>query len=110
MLDYVKGKIPWPPSNALAATKSKYNKVEFKVKKIIRDSMYKCLMAYISNLNTSKENYDRLVSMFKVSDENEILFLKTKLKDIKKGKDKDIQSYFLRITDIKSDIISIRES
>ena len=76
MLDYVKGKIPGPPSNALAATKSKYSKVEFKAKKIIRDSMYKCLVAYISNLNTSKEIYNRLVGMFKVSNANQILFLK----------------------------------
>ena len=39
---------------------------------------------------TSKEIYDRLVDMFKVSNANQILFLKNRLKDIKKGKDKDI--------------------
>jgi hypothetical protein len=37
------------------------------------------------------------------------LFLKNKLKDIKKGKDEDIQSYFLRITEIKNDLLSIGE-
>jgi len=31
------------------------------------------------------------------------------LKDIKKGKDKGIQSYFLRITEIKNDQFSIGE-
>ena len=30
--------------------------------------------------------------MFKVSNSNQILFLKNKLKNIKKGKDEDIQS------------------
>jgi len=50
-------------------------------------------------LNTSKEIYDRLVSLFKVSDADLVLFLKNKLKDIKKGKDEDIQCYFLRIID-----------
>ena len=47
--------------------------------------------------------------MFKVSNANQILFLKNKLKDIKKGKDEGIQSYFLRITEIKNDLLSIGE-
>eukprot|EP00253_Pinus_taeda_P032333 PITA_32333 len=109
VLDYVKGKIPEPPSNAPAATKIKYTKGEVKAKKIIRDSIDKRLVAYISDLNTSKEIYDKLVSMFKVSDANQILFLKNKLNNIKKGKDEDIQSYFLKITEIKNDLLSIGE-
>lgn len=109
VLDYVKGKIPEPPSNASAATKNKYTRGEVKAKKIIRVSIDKRLVAYISDLNTSKEIYDILVSIFMVSDANQVLFLKNKLKNIKKGKDKDIQSYFLRITEIKNDLLSIGE-
>ena len=48
VLDYVKGKIPESPSNAPAATKNKYTKAEVKEKKIIRDSIDKRLVAYIS--------------------------------------------------------------
>ena len=109
MLDYVKGKIPKPSSNALFAAKNNYNKAEVKAKKIIRDSIDKHLVAYIPDLSTSKEIYDKLVSMFKVSDANQILFLKNKLKDIKKVKDEDIQSYFLRITESKNDLFLIGE-
>jgi len=65
-------------------------------------------VAYISDLNTSKEIYDRLVSLFKVNDANQVLFLR-KLKEIKKGKDESMQAYFLRITEIKNDLLSIRE-
>lgn len=36
VLDYVKGKLPEPSSNALAATKNKYTKGEVKVKNINR--------------------------------------------------------------------------
>ena len=36
-------------------------------------------------------------------------FSENKLKDIKKGKDEDIQSYFLRITEIKNDLLLIGE-
>ena len=107
LMDYVQGKIPKPPSNASDVAKTNYNRAEVKAKKIIRDSIDKHLMAYISKLETSKEIYNRLVDMFKVSNANQILFLKNKLKDIKKGKDEDIQSYFLRITEIKNDILSI---
>lgn len=63
VMDYVQGKIPESPSNALVAAKTKYNKVEVKAKKIIRDSIDKHLMAYISKLKTSKEIYDGLVDM-----------------------------------------------
>lgn len=89
--------------------KTKYNRAEVKVKKIIRDSIHKHLVAYISEFKTSKEIYDKLVDMFKVSNANQVLFLKNKLNDSKKGKDEDIQSYFLRITEIKNDILSIGE-
>eukprot|EP00253_Pinus_taeda_P002446 PITA_02446 len=47
--------------------------------------------------------------MFKSSNANQIVFLKNKLKDIKEGRNEDIQSYFMRITEIKNDLISIRE-
>lgn len=100
-MDYVQGKIIEPPSNAPAAARTKYKKGEVKTKKIIWDSINKHLVAYISDLNTSKEIYDRLVGMFKVSNANQVLFLKNELKDIKKGRSEDIQSYFMRITDFK---------
>lgn len=76
MFDYVKGKIPEPPSTALATAKTKYNMAEVKEKNIIRDSIDKCLVVYISKSKTSKEIYDRLIRMFKVSDANQILFLR----------------------------------
>jgi len=82
-MDYVKGRVEEPPSNAPAVAKTKYDKGEFKAKKIIIDSIHKPLVAYISDLETSKEMYDKLVGMFKVNNANQVLFLKNKLKDIK---------------------------
>lgn len=86
VLDHVRGKITELPSNASTATRNKYTKGEAKEKKIIRDSIDKGLVAYVFELNTSKEIYDRLVSLFKVSDANQVLFLKNKLKEIKRAK------------------------
>ena len=68
------------------APASKYKKGEVKAKKIIMDSIHKHLVVYVSDLNTSKEIYGRLVGMFKASNANQVLFLKNKLKDIKKGR------------------------
>ena len=107
VMDYVQGKIAEPPSNASTVTKTKYKKGEVKAKKIIMDSIHKHLVAYISDLGTFREMYDKLVSMFKASNANQVLFLKNKLKDIKKGRGEDIQSYFTRITEIKSDLLYI---
>eukprot|EP00253_Pinus_taeda_P014368 PITA_14368 len=84
-------------------------KGEVKAKKIIRDSIDKRLVAYVSELNNSKEIYDRLVCLFKVNDANQVLFLRNKPKEIKKGKDENMQAYFLRITEIKNDLLSIGE-
>ena len=104
------GKINEPPSNAPAATKTKYKKRAVKAKKIIRDSIHKHLVAYIFELGTSKEMYDKLVSMFRESNANQILFLKNKLKNIKMDKGESIQSYFMRLTEIKNDLLAIGEA
>eukprot|EP00253_Pinus_taeda_P024331 PITA_24331 len=110
MLDHVRGNIVEPPSNAPPVARSKWKNGKIKAKKIIRDSIDKRLVAYISELDTSKEIYDRLVSLFKVNDANQVLFLRNKLREIKKGKDESMQAYFLRITEIKNDLLSIGET
>ena len=110
VLDHVRENIVEPPLNAHIAARNKWKNEEVKAKKIIKDSIGKCLVAYISALNTSKEIYNRLVSLFKVNDENQVLFLRNKIKELKKGKDESMQAYFLRITEINKDLLSIGET
>ena len=74
IMDYVQGNIQEPPTNAVVATKMKYRKGEIKAKMIIQDSIHKHLVAYIFELKTSKEMYDKLVSMFRARNANQILF------------------------------------
>ena len=95
LLDHVLGKIQEPPSNATAAAKNKYKKGEIKAKLMIRESIHKSLVAYISELGTSKEMYDKLILMFKVNNVNQVLFLKNKLTNMKKGRDESVQTHFL---------------
>eukprot|EP00253_Pinus_taeda_P016393 PITA_16393 len=110
VLDQVRGNIVEPPSNASVAARNEWKTREVKAKKINQDSIDKRLVAYISDLNTSKEIYDRLVSLFKVNDANQVLFLRNKPKEIKKGKDESMQAYFLRFTEIRNDLLSIGET
>ena len=65
VLGHVRGDIVEPPSNAPLAVWNKWKNREIKAKKIIQDSINKRLVAYIFELDTSKEIYDRLVSLFK---------------------------------------------
>jgi len=106
----VRGIIFESPSNASTTSRNKWTKGEVKERKIIRDSIDKHLVAYVSEMNTSKEIYDRMVSLFKVNDANQVLLPRNKLKEIKKGKDESMQAYFLRITEIKNDLLSIGEA
>ena len=76
LMDYVLGKIQEPPSTATTAAKTKYKKGEIKAKLLIRESIHKSLVAYISELGTSKEMYDKLIQMFKVNNANQGLFFK----------------------------------
>ena len=110
VMDYVQGKIQEPPSNAAVSTKMKYRKGETKAKMIIRDSIHKHLVAYISELKTSKEMYDKLLNMFRASNANQILLFKNQLKNIKKGKDESIQSYFMRLIEIRNNLLAIGEA
>eukprot|EP00253_Pinus_taeda_P001532 PITA_01532 len=107
VLGHMRGNIVEPPSNAPPAARNKWKNGEIKVKKIIQDSIDKHLVANISDLDTSKEIYNRLVSLFKVNDANQVLFVRNKLREIKKGKDESMQAYFLRIIEIKNDLLSI---
>ena len=108
-MDYVKGSVVEPPSNASATGQTKYKKGEIKAKKIIVDSIHKPLVAYIFDLGTSKEMYDKLVGMFTVNNANQVLFLKNKLKHINMDRGESIQSSSTRITEIKNDLLSIGE-
>ena len=50
VMDYVQGKIQEPPSTTTVVAKTKYKKGDVKAKLMIRDSIHKSLVAYISEL------------------------------------------------------------
>ena len=98
VMDYMQGKIQEPPSTATATAKTKYKKGEIKAKMMIRESIHKSLVAYISELGTFKEMYDKLINMFRANNANWVLSFKNQLNNLNKGRDESIQSYFLKLT------------
>jgi len=54
--------------------------------------------------------YDKLVNMFRANNANQVLFLKNKMKNLKKGRDESVQSYFLKLTEIRNNLLAIGET
>ena len=54
--------------------------------------------------------YDKLINMFKANDVNQVLFFKNQSNNLKKGKDKYVQSYFLKLIEIRNNLLAIGET
>ena len=52
----------------------------------------------------------KLVNMFKANNENQVLFFKNQLNNLKKGRDESVQSYFLKLIEIRNNILAIGET
>ena len=48
--------------------------------------------------------------MFKANNANQVLFFNNQLKNLKKGKDESVQSYFLKLTEIRDNLLAIGET
>ena len=77
---------------------------------MIRDSIHKSLLAYIFEFGTSKEMYDKLVNMFKANNANQVLFFKNQLKNLKKGRDESVQSYFMKLIEVRNNLLATGET
>ena len=51
-----------------------------------------------------------MVNMFKANNANQVLFFKNQLKNLKKGKDESVQSYFPKLTEIRNNLMAIGET
>lgn len=107
--EYVEGTIADPPQNASAAVNSKYKKGEIKARKNILDSLSDHLITYVFRFKKDKEMYDKLIDMFSISNLNQIIALKNKLKEINMNKEEMVEAYSLRMTKIRNQLSTIDE-
>lgn len=109
VLEYVEGKISPPLENASQAIKFTYKKGEIKAMKITIDSLRDHLLVYISSLKTSKEMHDKIVGRYDVNNLSHIMELKNQLKESKLHQGETVQSFFIRITEIRDQLQTAQE-
>lgn len=77
ILDYVKGSVIVPTKEQTQAL-TKYNKDETSTQRILIESIKDPLIPYVFKLETSKEIYDKLVELFSISTNGEVISLHKK--------------------------------
>jgi len=62
------------------------------------------LLVYVGSLKKSKHVYDKLVGMYEVNNLNLIPSLKNKLKELKMNRGKSVQSYVMRVSQLRDQL------
>lgn len=109
VLVFIQGRVLEPPENASAVVKNKHKKGELKAKQIIADGLQYNLLVYVGNLRSSKDMYDKIIGMYEVNILKEIISLKDKLKDTKMNKGESVQSYIMRISRLRDQLLRVGE-
>ena len=73
------------------------------------ESIKDALIPYVSNLEYSKEIYDKLVELFLVSTAGKIMSLRQELYKLKMSREEGITSYFMKISEIRDQLQKLRE-
>ena len=76
-------------------------------KRIIADSIKDNLIPHVSSMETPKEMFNALSSLFEGRNINRKMTLRNQLKGVRAQKSETIQSYFTRVAEIKDQIQSI---
>ena len=79
-----------------------------KAKKIMVDSVMDQLVPQVSSLKTPKM-FDSLTKLFKGKNMNQNMTLRNQLKNVKIQNAETIQSYFKRVSQIKEQLIGVKE-
>jgi hypothetical protein len=105
--DYVTRVIPEPIEDN---GKVVYKKNQSKVKRILFDLVKDHLISHISQLKTAKEVYDALTSLFEMKNPSRKRALRNKPCDVKMTKANTIATYFMKISQLKEQLIAIGET
>lgn len=98
--------IPEPTNDNGKAT---YKKNEAKAKRILFDSVNDRLIPHIFQLKIAKEVYDALTSLFETKNSSWKRALRNKLRNINMTKTDAIATYFMKISQLKEQLIAIGE-
>lgn len=114
IMDYIKGNVIVLAREQTQAI-AKYNKDETRAQRILIESIKDHLIAYVSELETSKEIYVKLVELFLVSTIGEVTLLRYELYKMKISKEEGIAPYYIKVSEMRDqlqelgDVMSDRE-
>ena len=95
---YINEEIPVPEGDEAKAFHKKNLVME---KRIISDSIRDHLIPQVSSLKTPKSMFDSLTKLFEGKNINKKMTLRNQLKNVKNQNAETIQSYFIRVSQIK---------
>jgi hypothetical protein len=93
------------PTSATGKASFKCN--QGKARRIIYDSMKENIMLVITPLTTTKECYDTLVKLYETKATSQKRLLKSQLRFLKMETDESINSFFMKISNIKDKLLAI---
>lgn len=108
-MEYVQGQIVEPIENGNANAKSKYKNGDIEANKIISYSLIDHPITYVYKMKKLKEMYDKLIGMYEVKNLSQIISLRIQFCDIIMKKYESITTYFMRISQIRDQLLSIEE-
>lgn len=108
-MEYILGKII-EPSKYKTQELAKYKKGEVWAERIIIESIKDHLVPFVANLKTSKAIYDKLVNFYSISTSGQKMSLKNKLYKMKKPKDEDMDSFLMKISQIRDQLQGLWET
>ena len=89
--------------------KALHQKNLVKAKKIIADSIMGHLIPQVYSIKTLKEMFDSLTKLFEINNIKQKMTLRKQLKNVKIQNAKTIQSYFMRVSQIKEQLVAVEE-
>ena len=92
-----------------AEAKSKHKKDMIVAKRIIADSIKDNLIPQVSSMETPKEMFNVLSSLFEGRNINRKMTLRNQLKSVRAKKSETMQSYFTRVAQIKDQLEAISD-
>ena len=106
MDQYTNGEVPKPKGDEAKAT---HKRSMTKAKRIIANSIKDHFIPHGSSFKTVKEVYDALAKMFEGKNINQKMTLRNQLKSAKIQNEDTIQSYFIRVSQIKEQLEVVDE-
>ena len=108
VMGYIEGSTIQPSREDVLAY-IKYMKGDIRARRILIESIKDSLIPYVSNLESSKEIYDKLVELFSKGSAGEIISLRQKLDKLSMSRKEGIIPYLMEIFAIRDQLQKLGE-